>query len=53
MQQERQEMCQEWQERQQLPPPPPPTPLRDKHREFMSQKPPTFSNPSDPLQADD
>jgi hypothetical protein len=51
--QERQEMCQERPERQQLPPPPPPTPLRDKHREFMSQKPPTFSNSSDPLQADD
>jgi hypothetical protein len=25
----------------------------DKHREFMSHKPPTFSNSSDPLQADD
>jgi hypothetical protein len=53
--QERQEMRQERQERQerhQLPPPPPPPPPRDKHREFMSHKPPTFSN-SDPLQADD
>jgi hypothetical protein len=46
-------MCQERQERQQLPPPPPPAPPRDKHREFMSHKPPTFSNSSDPLQADD
>jgi hypothetical protein len=67
MRQERQEMRQEWQEirqelrqerleRQQqppLPPPPPPAPLRDKHREFMSHKPPTFSNSPDPLQADD
>jgi hypothetical protein len=34
-------------------PPPPPTPPRDKHREFMSHKPPTFSSSSDPLQADD
>jgi hypothetical protein len=33
-------------------PPPPPSP-RDKHREFMSHKPPTFSNSLDPLQADD
>jgi hypothetical protein len=46
-------MRQEWQKRQQLPPPPPPAPPRDKHREFMSHKPPTFSNSSDPLQADD
>jgi hypothetical protein len=53
MRQEHQEMCQEWQERQQLPPPPPPAPPRDKHQEFMSHKPPTFSNSSDPLQADD
>jgi hypothetical protein len=43
-------------ERQQQPPLPPPPPLappRDKHREFMSHKPPTFSNSTDPLQADD
>jgi hypothetical protein len=53
MQQERQEMCQEWQERQQLPPPPPPALPRDKHWEFMSHKPPTFSNSLDPLQAYD
>jgi hypothetical protein len=26
---------------------------RDKHREFMSHKPPTFSSSSDPLHADD
>jgi hypothetical protein len=31
----------------------PPAPPRDKHREFMSHKPPTFSNSTDPLQADD
>jgi hypothetical protein len=52
----RQEMRQEWLERQQqppLPPPPPPAPPRDKHQEFMSHKPPTFSNSADPLQADD
>jgi hypothetical protein len=53
MRQERQEMRQVRQEHQQLPPPPPPAPPRDKHREFMSHKPPTFSNSLDPLQADD
>jgi hypothetical protein len=35
-----------------LPPPPPLTP-RDKHREFMSHKPPTFASSPDPLHADD
>jgi hypothetical protein len=52
----RHEMRQERLERQQqppLPPPPPPTPPRDKHGEFMSHKPPTFSNFADPLHADD
>jgi hypothetical protein len=49
----RQEIRQERLEWQQLPPPPPSAPPRDKHREFMSQKPPTFSISSDPLQADD
>jgi hypothetical protein len=44
MRQECQEMHQERQERQQLPSPPPPAPPRDKHREFMSHKPSTFSN---------
>jgi hypothetical protein len=34
-------------------PPPPPPPTRDRHREFMSHKPPTFSHSPDPLQADD
>jgi hypothetical protein len=34
-------------------PPPPPPPARDRHREFMSHKPPSFSHSSDPLQADD
>ncbi|CAN6372956.1 unnamed protein product [Urochloa humidicola] len=28
-------------------------PPRDKHREFMSHRPPTFSHSADPLQADD
>jgi hypothetical protein len=52
----RQEMRQERLERQQqqpLPPAPPLAPPRNKHREFMSHKPPTFSNSPDPLQADD
>jgi hypothetical protein len=40
-------MRQERQERQQLPPPP--ALPRDKHREYMSHKPPTFSNSSDTL----
>jgi hypothetical protein len=51
-----QEMRRERLERQQqppLPPPPPPAPPRDKHQEFMSRKPPTFFNSTDPLQADD
>jgi hypothetical protein len=34
-------------------PPPPPPPARDRHREFMSHKPPSFSYSPDPLQADD
>jgi hypothetical protein len=52
----REEMRQERRERQQqppLPPPPPPAPPRDKHREFMSHKPPTFSSSPDPLHTDD
>jgi hypothetical protein len=58
MRQEREEIRQERRAQQQqqqapLPPPPPPAPPRDKHREFMSHKPPTFSNSADPLQADD
>jgi hypothetical protein len=36
-----------------MPPPPPPVPPRDKHREFMSHKPPTFVSSPDPLHADD
>jgi hypothetical protein len=36
----------------QAPPPPPPS-ARDRHREFMSHKPPSFSHSSDPLEADD
>jgi hypothetical protein len=48
-------MRQERQERQQQPPlpPPPPVPPRDKHQEFMSHKPPTFTSSPDPLHADD
>jgi hypothetical protein len=58
MHQERQEMREEMrQERmvrqQQAPiPPPPPVPPRDKHREFMSHKPPTFASSPDPLHTD-
>jgi hypothetical protein len=40
------------QQYQQPPTPTPPAPPRDKHREFMSHKPPTFSSSSDPLQDD-
>jgi hypothetical protein len=51
----REEMCQERMVRQQQAPipPPPPVPPRDKHREFMSHKPPTFASSPDPLHADD
>ena len=49
----RQEILQERLEWQQLPPPPPPAPPRDKHREFMSHKLPTFSSSLDPLHTDD
>jgi hypothetical protein len=59
----RQEMCHEredihperrvQQQQAPLPPPPPPLPPRDKHREFMSHKPPTFASSPDPLHADD
>jgi hypothetical protein len=38
---------------QQHPPPPPSPPPRDKHREFISHKPPTFFSSPDPLQVDD
>jgi hypothetical protein len=56
MRQEREEICQERRAQQQqapLPPPPPLVPPRDKHQEFLSHKPPTFSNSTDPLEADD
>jgi hypothetical protein len=52
----REEMHQERMVRQQrapLPPPPPPLPPQDKHREFMSHKPPTFTSSLDPLHAND
>jgi hypothetical protein len=43
------------QQNQPQPPPPPPPPLapRDKHKEFMSHHPPTYSHSTDPLDADD
>jgi hypothetical protein len=67
MRQERQKMCQERQEmreemrqermvrqqQQPMPPPRPPVSPRDKRREFMSHKPPTFASSLDPLHADD
>jgi hypothetical protein len=34
-------------------PPPPPPPARDRHREFLSHKPSSFSHSTNPLQADD
>jgi hypothetical protein len=52
----REEMHQERMVRQQqapLPPAPPPVPPRDKHREFMSHKPPTFASSPNLLHADD
>jgi acyl carrier protein phosphodiesterase len=56
MHQEREEMHQERRVQQQqapLPPPPPLVPPRNKHREFMSHKPPTFASSPDPMHADD
>ena len=41
------------QAQQNQPPPPPPPQPRDKHREFMSHRPPTYSHSAGPLQADD
>jgi exonuclease VII large subunit len=57
-QQQLQQQIQQQQQQQQqqqvpLPPPPPPVPPRDKHREFMSHKPPTFASSPDPLDTDD
>jgi hypothetical protein len=49
---EREEMHQERRGQQQQVPLPP-LPSRDKHREFMSHKPPTFASSPDPLHADD
>jgi hypothetical protein len=45
--------AQQQQQQQQAPLPPPPLPPQDKHREFMSHKPPTFASSPDPLDADD
>jgi hypothetical protein len=47
------EMQAQLHQNQQHPPPPPAAPPRDKHHEFMSHKPPTFSSSPDPLQVDD
>jgi hypothetical protein len=41
------------QQNQPQPPPPPPPAPRDKHKEFMSHHPPTYSHSTDPLDADD
>jgi hypothetical protein len=54
--QERRAQQQQQQQQQQqvpLPPPPPLVPPRDKHREFMSHKPPTFASSPNLLDADD
>jgi hypothetical protein len=44
---------QQMQAQQNQPPQPAPPPPRDKHKEFRSHKPPTFSHSSDRLDADD
>jgi hypothetical protein len=41
------------QQNQPAPPPPPPPQPRDKHKEFISHHPPTYSHSSDPLDADE
>jgi hypothetical protein len=41
------------QQNQPQPPPPAPPALRDKHKEFMSHHPPTYSHSTDALDADD
>jgi hypothetical protein len=41
------------QQNQPAPPPTPPPQPRDKHKEFMSHHPPTYSQSFDPLDADD
>jgi hypothetical protein len=41
------------QAQQNQPPPPAPPAPRDKHKEFMSHHPPTYSHSTDPLDADD
>jgi hypothetical protein len=56
MRQEREEMRQKRRVQQQqapLSPPPLPVPPWDKHREFMSHKPPMFASSLDPLHTDD
>jgi hypothetical protein len=44
---------QNMQAQQNQPPQPAPLPLRDRHKEFMSHNPPTYSHSSDPLDAND
>jgi len=44
---------QNMQAQQNQPPPVAPQPPRDKHKEFMSHRPPTYSHSTDPLDADD
>jgi hypothetical protein len=52
-QQQQLQQQQQHQQAPQSPPPPPPVPPWDKHRKFMSHKPPTFVSSPDPLDADD
>jgi hypothetical protein len=52
-QQQLQQQFQQQQQQVPLPPPPPTVAPCDKHREFMSHKPPTFASSPDPLDADD
>jgi hypothetical protein len=44
---------QNMQAQQNQPPQPAPPPPRDRHKEFMSHNPPTYSHSTDPLDADD
>jgi hypothetical protein len=47
------DIVQQTQAQQNQPPQPAPPPPRDRHKEFMSHNPPTFSHSTDPLDADD
>jgi hypothetical protein len=44
---------QNMQTQQNQPPPQAPQPPKDKHKEFMSHRPPTYSHSTDPLDVDD